>query len=493
MLSNSPIGQNQLANADAAYVKMIGKIESVRAEVNVDDVGTRHTRYIMNGVDWGHILNNVIYIDNLIAAGDEPSQGNTAAINLQKQMFGDGNSPQSFKVVDNLVSLLNLFGTSSPLYETGKEVDRLAASIYDFVIPTEMAQFCNFIDATGAKNPSTKLSDVLGIQSGKLVGYNTYQDSDDAYGFIDPFSVQGTNTFWQLLQDNNNPALNELYNEVEWEYDNTGKTLGPSLTIFSRIKPFSFKPNPPALSLRSSFTNLKLHRIDNLAVTSVNVSTNWRDKYNFVEIRPQFSDFAILGAWVAKKSQGFDNIAFNREGFRPMIIGTKQFPVDPTTLQPNGGTFDADILQDWVTLLKEWYFDTHRLLNGTITIKDQSEYIGVGNNIMFDSNLINPTNNLSAHANTNTSKGINNYILAHVESVENNFTVDDIGARSYTTTVSFVRGIIVTDNGAGKAPSVVGSGTLDRYAHSQSNYDNTTNTLGFSDPSDPDPLRLKGY
>jgi hypothetical protein len=494
MMSNGPIGPNQLTNADAAYVKMIGKIESVRAEVNVDEMGTRHTRYIMSGVDWGHVLNNVIYIDNLIAGPNDPtSQGNVAAINLQKQMFGDGNSPQSFKVVDNLTSLLNLFGTSSPLYATGKEVDRLAASIYDFVIPTEMAKFCRFIDADDNVNLSTKLSDVLGIQSGKLVGYNAYQDSNDAYGFIDPFSVQGTNTFWQLLQDNNNPALNELYNEVEWQYDNTGQVLGPSLTIYSRIKPFSYKPNPPPLDLRSPFTNLRLHRIDNLAVTSVTVSTNWRDKYNFVEVRPQFSDFAILGAWVAQKAQGFDNIAFNREGFRPMIVGTKQFPVNPSTIQPTGGTFNADVLKDWVALLKEWYFDTHRLLNGQIMLKNQREYIGVGNNIMFDANLINPTNNLSSSANTGAANGINNYILAHVESVDNNFTVDEFGTRSYTTTIQFVRGIIVTDNGAGKAPNVVGDGSLDQFAHSQSTYKNTTNTIGYSDPDDPDPLHLKGY
>lgn len=493
MMSNSPIGQTQLDNADPSFVKMIGKIESVRAEVNVDEIGTRHTRYVMTGVDWGHIFNNMIYIDNLIAGpNDPPSQGNVAAINLQKQMFGDGNSPQSFKVVDNLTSLLNLFGTSSPLYATGKQVDRLAASIYDFVIPTEMAKFCRFIDATDTVNLSTKLSDVLGIQSGKLVGYDDYEDSNDAYGFIDPFSVQGTNSFWQLLQDNNNPALNELYNEVEWQYDNTGQILGPSLTIFSRIKPFSYKPNPPPLDLRSPFTFLKLHRIHNLAVTGITVSTNWRDKYNFVEIRPQFSDFQILGAWTAQKTQGFDNIAFNREGFRPMIIGTKQFPVDPTIIQPNGGTFDADILKDWVALLKEWYFDTHRLLNGQITLKNQREYIGVGNNIMFDSNLINPTNNLSSSAKANAANGINNSILAHVESVENHFTVDENGAKSYTTVVQFVRGIVVTDNGAGKAPSVVGDGSLDQFAHSQSNYRNIANTIGFSDPDDPDPRHLKG-
>src|SRR5581483_815665 len=45
LMSNSPITQAQLKNADPNFVKMIGKVESVRAEVTVDDEGARHTRY----------------------------------------------------------------------------------------------------------------------------------------------------------------------------------------------------------------------------------------------------------------------------------------------------------------------------------------------------------------------------------------------------------------------------------------------------------------
>jgi hypothetical protein len=493
MMATSPITADQLKHADAKFVKMIGKIESVRLDVSVNDEGARVSRYIVTGTDWGHIFNNVLYIDNLIAGpGDSQSQGALIAINLQRQLFGDGNSPQSFKVVDNLAALLGIFGTSSPLYQTGKAINRLQQSVYDFVIPTEMAQFCRFIDADNNLNGSTKLSDVIGIQSGKLVGYDSYEESNDAYGFIDPFSVQGTNTFWQLLQDNNNPALNELYNEIDWEYDSTGQVLGPSLTIFSRIKPFSYKPNAPAINIRSPFTLLKLHRLDNNAVTGITVATNWRDKYNFVEVRPQFSDFQLLGSWTAQKAQGFDALAFNREGFRPLILGTKQFPVDPTV----AGTpsFDADILTSWVALLKEWYFDTHRLLNGVITIRNQQEYIGVGNNILFEAGLINPTINISSSATTNASSGNTNYILAHVENVEHTFTVDDFGARTYNTTIEFVRGIVVNDNGPNAAPTVVGDGSLDQFADSQTSvaYRNTNNTIGFSDPSDPDPQKLRG-
>jgi hypothetical protein len=497
LMSNRPITKAQLDNADPNFVKMIGKIDTVRANVQVDDDGARHTTYVVTGSDWGYIFNNVLYIDNLIAAANDPTnQGNTIALALQQQLFGEGNTPQSFKVADNLVALLGIFGVSSSgLDAAGTDINRINKSIYDFLIPVQMSTYFNFIDADNNVNQSTMLSDLLTLQTGKLTSYNSYQDTNEAYGFIDPFSLQGTNSFWQILMDNSNPALNEMYNEIEWETSNSGK-IGPSLTIFNRIKPFSYRTDLSTTdsenSLRSQFTLLKTHTIDNVKVTSVNVGTNWRDKYNFVEIRPQFQDFEILAGWTAQKSQGADTQAFNREGFRPLIIGTKQFPVDPSV---KGSQYDASLLTSWVSLLKEWFFDTHKLLNGTITVKGGSEYIGVGNNILFEAALINPTMNLNLGAN----KSVNtNYILAHVENVDHTFTVADDGARNYTTNIQFVRGIVVNKSNGNF--TLVGSGSIDELASDiAGKTENTTNTFGTSDgisdsthPIDPDPRKLRG-
>jgi hypothetical protein len=487
-MSNSPITQAQLKNADPNFVKMIGKVESVRAEVTVDDEGARHTRYVMTGVDWGYIFNNVLYIDNLIAAASDPvNQGNTLALILQRMLFGDGNTPKSFKVSDNLVALIGIFGTTTTeLTQAAGAINRLGKSVYDFIIPNEMARYFNFVDADGNVNTSTKISDLLGLQTGRLTGYDSYTDTNEAYGYIDPFSLQGTNTFWQILLENSNPTMNELYNEIDWTQSNSGN-VGPSLTIFNRIKPFSYRTDLDTSAaeqkIRSPFNLLKTHTIDNVMVMGVNVGTNWRDKYNFIEVRPQFQDFNILQNWTAQKSQGFDELAFNREGFRPMVFGTKQFPVDPSSTT---GTFSADQLTTWIALLKEWYFDTHKLLNGTLTMKGSTEYIGVGNNIMFEAGLINPTANLNDGQNTSTDKA---YVLGHVESVEHSFTVDEKGTRTFVTTIQFVRGIIVNN-----AKNNIGSGSLDQLASTLQGraYKNAANTFGTSDPSDPDSQKLRG-
>lgn len=477
LMSNKKITPQSLQKADPSMVKMIGKIETVRCDTQ--QVGEqRQTRYLVSGTDWGHIFNNVLYVDNLLAAANEPrSQGNSAAVAIRNALFGKGNSPQSFAVNDNLRTLLNIFGNNlSGFTDAGNEINRLAKSIYDFVMPQEMVNFFGFVGPNGKKSKENVLTRVLNLKTGKLVSPDKYDDKPEAFGFIDPFTMQGTNSFWQILLDNSNPALNEMYNEIQWTSN------GPALTLYNRIKPFSFKSSSDGMnSIRSMFQNIKTHIIDDVTVISVNAGTNWRDKYNFIEIKPQFPDFDIISNWTKQKTQQADEDAFNREGFRPLIVGTKQFPVSQS-----GKTFDPDQLKSWSLLMREWYFDTHRLLNGTIVIVGTNEYIAVGNNIRFDAGLINPTPNINKASN-NAKK--NQYILAHVEGVSHSFTVGDDGARLYTTTIQFVRGISVNQNG-----EVFGEGKLDKFPRDITPGDdrNPVNVVSTSESDDPDPQKVRG-
>lgn len=480
LMSNKKITEQSLKKADPSMVKMIGKIETVRCETQQNG-DTRQTRYLVSGTDWGHIFNNTLYVDNFLAAANDPRlQGNGAAVALRNALFGKGNSPQSFAVKDNLRSLLNIFGNNlSGFTDVQDDINRLSKSTYDFLMPQEMVNFFGFVGPNGKTSKEKILTRVLKLQTGRLSAVDKYDDKPEAFGYIDPFSLQGTNSFWQILMDNSNPAMNEMYNELQWTPN------GPALTLYNRIKPFSFKAssdNQSVRSLRSMFQNVKTHIIDDDTVISVNAGTNWRDKYNFIEIKPQFQDFNIIANWTKQKTQEKDEAAFNREGFRPLIVGTKQFPVSPD----GGQAFNADLLRSWALLMREWYFDTHRLLNGTIVMAGSSEYIAVGNNIRFDAGLINPTPNINKA--TNRAKK-NQYILAHVESVSHNFTVSQDGAREYYTTIQFVRGIVVNQNG-----SLVGEGKLDKYPNDlvPSEDRNRRNVVSTSQDDDPDPQKVRG-
>ena len=75
---------------------------------------------------------------------------------------------------------------------------------------------------------------------------------------------------------------------------------------------------------------------------------------------------------------------------------------------------------------------------------------------------------------------VNPYVLAHVESVSHNFVIGEDGARTYTTTIQFVRGIFVKSR---DSKELAGEGTLDQYTEKLSSNDlkNTLNTVPVHD------------
>lgn len=491
MMSNEPITAQDFKKANKNQVKMIGKIESVRVDTQMVDGPSgpeRQTRYYVTGTDWGHIFNSILYVDNLIASPKDPvSQGNSAAVALRNALFGKGGTPKSFNVDDNLNSILQIFGQSlTGFTSAGTDINRLANAVYTFRIPKAMVDFFTFKDAKGSTVSADNISKLLVLKSGVLKAQDKYVPSNEAKGFINPFSLQGSNSLWQILLENSNPALNEMFPEMRWE---EGAGNGLSLTVYNRIKPFSFKSFTGEAGsqsgLKSYFQWVKLHDLDSQTIKSINAGTNWRDKYNFIEIKPDFQDFQVFANWYKQKSQAFDAKAFEREGFRPLIVGTRQFPSAGLKAgQEAGVNIDWNQLQVWVRAMREWYFNTHRMLNGTLVMQGTTKYIGVGDNIRFDAGLINPTPNINDDT---VKKGKNQSIIAHVENITHSFGIQG-DARTYTTTIQFVRGIIVDGNNV-----IAGRGTLDKFTTSVSpkSDKNTKNTVSTSSDADPD-TKIKG-
>jgi hypothetical protein len=547
LMSNDPITEKDLTRANRNKVKMFGRIETVRCETKVDSEGARNTLYYISGTDWGSIFNSELYIDNLIKANTDRGneQGDALAIAIRQMLFGDGGSPQSFIVRENLRSLLNVMGKSV----NSASITRVSSAVYEFTLPDAVVKYFDFRDHLNEKiTPKTaSLSKLLSLVTGPLIGVDKYDHNfSEAEGFIDPFSLQGTHTLWQVLLENSNPALNEMICDMRWNKDNSVQ-----FALFNRIKPFAYAGYNISTSspkFKSFFQLVKTHEILAIEAISINAGTNWRDKINFLEIKPQFSEFAVVENWIKQKSQVFDPQAFKREGFRSMFVDTKQFPrnpngtftptTTPTAIAPltiqtaisssqvtanstspipvsstvapvSTATLSAaqtkqevskikqeeakfssgiawDTLTDWAFLMREWYFNTHRLLNGTIEVYGISEYIAVGDNIRFDAGLINPTPNINSASN---EKKHNQYILAHVEAISHSFNVSSDGTRTYRTTISFVRGIVVDKNN-----HIYGEGSLDQDVSmiTQSDDKNTVNTNSTSVPEDPDPQKVKG-
>lgn len=448
MMSNEKITKDDIKHANPKMVKMFGRIENVRCETKVNDSGARQTLYYVSGIDWSHIFESLLYIDNLIT--NDTSNKNLAApyakaLRSDRQLYD--------YVEENLKKIINAMGIPLDAYNKQEDqLNRLSKSIQNFSIPSEVAQFLKF------KNKSNSTEDIsvnqmVKLKTGSLIAYNKYEDRHEAVGFINPFSYQGANSVWNMLLENSNPAMNEMFTDMNWTDDGQLE-----LVLYNRIKPFAYKDSHWQLGgdsdVRSYFKDVKRHNIDPINVISVNVGTNWRDKINFLEIKPNYQDFHTISNLTYVKNQVFDSLSFAREGFRPMIFDIKQFPTDGKQRNIHIQQIKWDLLPKWLDIMREWYFGTHRMLNGTMVLTGSTEYIGVGNNIRFPTSLINPNTNLNSYINEHKQ---HEYILAHVENVSYSFSVAPNGARTYATVVQFVRGIVVND-----ANQIVGDGMLDQ-------------------------------
>jgi len=329
-----------------------------------------------------------------------------------------------------------------------------------------------FKDASGQSNQF--VASLLKTRGNILSSYDTYSSVDniadeahtDGIGYLDPSSVYGMNTLWQIMTDNCNRPLNELIAEIRWEEDT------PNMTIYKRVKPFKIRSfDEVAMNTRntddndakdpragtntavdflrtqcSDFKNVRRHKIDKEDVISVNAGTNWRDRFNFVEVNiakqimPAYQNKDLMSIVTKESSQFFDHKSIQRDGLVPLRMDINYLP---PSAKGEEKIFDINKIFAYKYLGKEWYFDTHKMLNGVITLIGQDRYIQVGDNIMFKADI------LSSNYNTNLAS-LNNptsaYITAHVESIGHRAVVSSNGTRSFITEIQFVRGIVTNEN-----------------------------------------------
>ena len=465
MSQTKPIPQitnTQPGSADPKLLKMLGRISEVRVAVEVDqETGARKTAYVVTGQDWCSVFDTKLYIDPVArnnALDDQSPIGHSYRIGFDS-FFTEWTDdkhiglPSSTQVVD---AIIKIWGSpvSDISSEIGSTLGSSANPIQDspnllisteaqFKLPVPVAQYMGLggllSDVTG---PSVNFAKVIERFDGVLDDYDSYSgDNNEAQGIPNPDSFYKVNSFWQMLIDNSNPAINELVTDLRWDDDQA------SLALYKRVKPFinrsSFDGNdggsndgPEIKKNISMFANVRRVEIPLEDVVKINGGTNWRDKVNFIEIRPSqqliqnnFDTLTKVGA------QAIDRPAYEREGFKPLIQNVYYMPY-------NGNDPAPVAALQWKFLLREWYFNTHLMLNGSVTIIGQDQYIQVGDNIQIPAEVFGPASFNSLQPQQKA------YFTAHVEAVAHTFNVEpNGGARSFATTIQFVRGVFTHKNG----------------------------------------------
>lgn len=494
--------------AQSNTLKMLGRIHSVRADITVDDNGTRSTSYIVTGEDWAGVYNTYIYIDPIVRNNNLDKLTDISQIlrlGLDKMLpkMGDTALPSTSMMVDAIMQIwgntandLQLdfnnavsgakLGASNPIKPD--EIRQLGSG-KQFTMPSEVAAFMGFGNSVIGGPGNMEMGKIIKGYHGRLTSYDQYDSHDESFGIYSPQNFFGTHSFWQLLNDVCNTAVNELVADIRWEQ--SGLTESPKLALYKRIRPFITRTDFLSLtdrpiskknvdSVTSEFKNVRRHNIALNDIVTINAGTNWRDKINFIEINTMIQQSTLpYDASVKNSNQLYDTQAYLREGFRPMFETTYYTTVDKsgTTIEPLGAT-------DWKYAMREWYFNTHLMLNGSMMVIGQDQYIGVGDNIMVDASIFGaaPTNAAMASP-LSPSK---TFFLAHVENIAHTFQVDPVtGARTFNTVIFFVRGIFTDANGAllGNARYEVAAGLTSEAL------DETSNRLLKSEISRSDVVR----
>ena len=224
--------------------------------------------------------------------------------------------------------------------------------------------------------------------------------------------------------------------------------------------------------IKSSFFNVRKVNISKQHVLSIETGDNAEDIINFIEIVPQVPagydvDIAVL-ATAKNKSATHDPASFARYGIKPMFYSTLFFPASS-----KGGP-EMSALDRWLPVLRGWFFDCHKMLNGTVTIIGQNNYIGVGDNILMDSEIFGDLNYVKEEVGKKPS---DIKILAHVQSVSHRFSYIENGSRSFVTTISFVRGIM-TD---AKGENLIGSKSFGIATESSDVKDKSRSNVSYKD------------
>jgi len=488
------------ATADRQSLKFFGRITDVRVSVNVDqNTGARSTVYVVSGRDWGEVFLSDLYVDPIARGEFLTADGAKAnAVGTAQKLFFDnmitdwmkeGSVPSS---TDNIKGLIALWGQPIKNIDDfaknkiGVKEGGMVLTSGTFEFPKEVLSYLHFdTDApAGVKGPSFAIADNLSLYTGALkksdgrfdagaapngaAGLGAavaagakkvsvkapYKDIDEAGGYPNPDSVFGTNTFWQLLIDNSNHVINEMFTDLRFE----GGT--PRLALYKRVKPFimnaEFDGNGKVgvKDKVSLFKDIRTTRIPLGDIKEIHAGTDWTLMKNFIEVQSVQSPLITgsLSIQMKANAQFADRSSITRNGFRASIHKTAFVPF---LNKPEGG-IDVANLVNWKYLLKEWHFNQHAQLNGNISIIGQNIHIGVGDNILVPAVVLGASVNFNNEvwAQTKikgdgaTDKNTATFLTAHVESVKHNFSVNaSTGARTFTTSISFTRGIFTDVDG----------------------------------------------
>jgi hypothetical protein len=409
-MSNRQLSGKETSAEDSG-LRMMGIVRSIRMIEDTDSAtGIRTTRYQVSGDDFQSIFNNTIFISDILRSA-LPNKKNSDVDALKLFDLKALRDTKPDTVMGWLIS--GLLGKSSS-FESAFNSGPKLGGVFGF--------------------PSKLFSRLYGkkaVNDHKVASAINFVFQRNLLGQISVATDFGSNiNIWSLLKTYSNPILNEIYTDICPVSVDGAIHLLP--TFVYRSIPFSTKNKEVDPSTYSIAGNAKDRREDPSKVVketgiqlflskdipdeeiiSLNHGKSDVERFNFFLVSPN-ANTDQLAAYTfheetSKKVAGSDPIADINSLVR---YGLRQYIVNAGTLILN-----QDIVIKCNQIVRDMWYPAHLFESGQVTIIGSEKPIPVGTNIRF------------------TNRGW----IAHVEAVQNVFSVGGDGRKRFYQTISFVR------------------------------------------------------
>lgn len=370
-------------------LKFIGIVENVRfLETDDPNRASPTLRYLVTGRDFGKVFDNTIYFNPVV--NDATIQSVLGAAFLKDSSKAvKGDSRATFDrytpdfVIKNLVSFF-----------LGGEFDKRNENHQTWYIPKELG---NVLKPDKKIKGQVSFIDVLNQDR---IGMHKYNPNGVLQTPLNTLSgaaiikaIPSNGTVWGVLEFFKNAALNEMYTEL---CPDANGNLQPSIIL--RQMPFSnfdktevnpfFKNTAPtdkggnrkrvedfvtAKSEKTFFANLPRTVIKSSDIRQKNVGKSDHERVNHVIVVPKI-DF-----------QSTFDIAYVTAYNIPSIQrhGLRSLQTQSAYCMKRGEGLE-NYLNRCVSLLMDWFFQSHMLYNGTLTIDGTDRHIEAGTNLFIE-------------------------------------------------------------------------------------------------------------
>lgn len=448
-MSNTTITKDDLTNVSTSDgknyhtpLKMVGIIMAVRISKSIAQDGAISITYTISGYDFGYLFTASVYVNQIFQAQVLTGKYSSvwSDISFPKDKVAIGDPTKNLSWVLQGWSLVEQQGI-----KVGASVGIKPPSTR-IVIPDAVAnllgtekEVIGFINiGLGLDKRKDKVIDIENVFAKQfktpLIGQK----------YFEPHRLILNNTLWGMINEYLNPTLNEAYCDLHLckptlsaaniakagvsVFKSSGGGVVQPLLIMRQmplstpnykdiVKGLSLEATPSSKNPEYPTTmliDLPKTTIPAEKIIQYDIGYSEYERVNFTELNAYDMNVQqkSIGNIQTNQKPTWADGSINRLGLRPKVVNGVDY-----------GFAAVDLIgaaNSWRSLLRDWFFNNHIYVNGTVECIGLSEHIAIGENIVLEKEEI----------------------LAHIESYTHSFTVDsESGLKIFRTSIDFTRGI----------------------------------------------------